>query len=232
MRTFLQGNPTVNAIVASVLMLAMLSATYFLFEPMVAHGIADSFTVRQEVSSEIAFQTNPDDVVMAGSLEGITGGTSHGTSTVAIKTNHPTGYNITIQFEDTVAMQGENIGSDIANYTPGTPGTPDYNFSIDANDAEFAFSVNSETDAGDVAALFEHNGSACNEAGSATLGHCWYGASDATAAVEIIDRPNATPGTGATSTVQFRVAIAANPSPAIETGWYNATATLTAVTNP
>jgi hypothetical protein len=235
MRTFLQGNPTVNAIVASVLTLAVLAATYFMFEPIAAYAVPDTFTVTQEITSEIAFKTLANDVTMTPAIQGITGGNAFGTSTVAINTNNPTGYNMTIAFATTTALQGENIGSDIDNYIPaGGAGDPDYNFAVGANDAEFGYTVRSVTTPLDVADMFQHNGSNNCDAGQTgtAAGHCWYNVANATDAVTIIDRPTATPGTGATSTIVFQVGVSANPSPAVQTGFYTATATLTALTNP
>jgi len=232
MHAFLRGNPTVNAIVASLLILTILSVSYFTFEPIVAYGITDNFTVEQQVTSEISWRTLAGDVTMTPTIAGLTGGNSYGTSTFAINTNNTTGYNMTLAFATTVAMQGENVTSDIDNYTPAVAGTPDYTFAVGVNDAEFAYSVNGVTTATDVDARFKHNGSACNTSTQTTVGRCWYGTAAAASAVTIINRSTATPGTGATSTLVFRVGITANPSPAIQTGYYTATATLTAVTNP
>lgn len=232
MHTFLRGNPTINAIVASLLILTFLAASYFVFEPIAAYGITDTFTVEQQVTSEISWRTLSNDVTMTPALQGLTGGNSFGTSTFAINTNNPTGYNMTLAFATNTAMQGENVSSDIDNYTPAVGGTPDYSFAVGANDAEFGYSVNGVTTPGDIDARFKNNGSACNTGSSATVGKCWYNTAAAASAVTIINRTTATPGTGATSTIVFQVGITANPSPAVQTGYYNATATLTAVTNP
>ncbi len=235
MRTFLQTNPTIAASVATVVTVAVLAATYFMFEPVVAYGIGDTFTVEQQITSEIAFKTAPNDVTMTPSIQGITGGNAFGTSTVAINTNNPTGYNMTIAFATTTALQGENIGSNIDNYIPaGGAGDPDYNFAVGANDAEFGYTVNSVTTPLDIADMFQDDGVSDCDAGETgtTAGKCWYNVANATDAVTIIDRPTATPGTGATSTIVFQVGVSANPSPAVQTGFYTATATLTALTNP
>lgn len=231
MHTFLKANPAVAAIVAATITFSVMTASYFIFEPVVAYGITDTFTIEQEVTSEISFKTLANDVVMTPDLAGITGGTAYGTSTVAITTNNPTGYVMSISFATLTAMQGENLNSDIDNYTPSVGGTPDFTFAVGANDAEFAYSVYSDTTPDDASQLFTNDGGACNTGTAETLYRCWYGAADATSLVQLIDRPNATPGTGATSTILFRVGITSNPSPAIETGFYNATATLTAVTD-
>lgn len=234
MQTFLQGNPTITALIASLLTVSVLLISYLAFEPIIAHGITDQFEITQEITSEISFRTNPNDVTMTPAIQGLTGGNAFGTSTVAINTNHPSGYNMTIHFATSTAMQGEGLNSDISNYTPAVGGTPDYNFSVGANSAEFGYTVNSETTAGDIDVRFKDNGSnACNGAFAGTqVGKCWYNVADATSPVGIINRTTPTPGTGATSTIVFQVGVTLNPIPAIETGFYTATATLTAVTNP
>jgi hypothetical protein len=229
MQAFLRGNPTINALVASVLLVTFLMVSFFLYEPLVAHGIVDTFKVTQQITSEISFKTAANDVTMSPALQGLTGGTAYGTSTVAITTNNPTGYNMTMAFATVTAMQGVGVSSDISNYTPSVGGTPDYNFSVGANAAEFGFTVNGVTTPGDIDVRFKDNGSACNGGFSGTTaGTCWYNAADATTPVGIINRTTAT---RATSTIVFRVGISANPSPAIQTGFYTATATLTALTN-
>jgi len=233
MQIFLKANPSLAALVASAVTLTILMASYFVFEPVVAHGISDTFEITQEVTTQISFKTEPNDVTMNQTIPGVDGGSAYGTSTVAIITNNPTGYYMTIQFATTTAMQGENLNSDINNYTPTVGGNPDFNFAVGAGDAEFGYTVNSVTTPGDIDVRFKDNGSnACNGGFSGTLtNRCWYGTADATSQVTIIDRETATPSTGATSTVVFRVGISPNPSPAIETGFYTATATLTALVN-
>ncbi|MFM2381745.1 MAG: hypothetical protein RLZZ76_512 [Candidatus Parcubacteria bacterium] len=231
MQILFYKNPTLNALTAAILTVGVLAVSFFAFEPSIAYGIADSFTVTQEVTSEISFKTAPNDVTMAPPLQGITGGNSFGTSTVAITTNNTTGYNMTIHFATTTAMQGIGVTSDIDNYTPSVGGTPDYNFSVGANDAEFAYTVNGVTTPGDIDARFKDNGSACNTGAGTSVGKCWYGTANAVTPVTIINRTTATAGTGATSTIVFQVGITSNPSPAIAEAFYTATATLTAVTN-
>lgn len=211
--------------------LIVVFASYFIFEPIIAHGIVDTFTVRQQITSEISFKTAPNDVVMTPSLQGITGGNSFGTSTVAITTNSPAGYVMTIAFATGTAMQGENIASDINNYTPTASGTPDFNFSVPAGSAEFGYTIDSVTTPGDIHARFKDSGAACNTGSGTLVGKCWYGNENATSPVTLISRTSATPGTGATSTIVFRVGVGVTPVPALQTGFYTATATLTALAN-
>jgi len=234
MQTFLQGNPTINALVASILTVAVLLTSYFFFEPLVAHGITDTFTVQQQITSEISWRTLANDVTMTPSLPGLSSGNSFGTTTVAVNTNNPTGYNMTIRFATTTAMQGENITSDIPNYiSNGGVNVPDFDWTLSANEAGFGYTVIGNTTPADIDQSFKSNGTdTCNTSTNTIVGTCWYNQTDASSTMQIINRTTATPGTGATSTIVFQVGIMSNPSPAIQTGFYNATATLTAVTNP
>lgn len=237
MHKFLSDNPAISALVASATLIALLTVSYFVFEPMVSYGATSSFTVTQQVTSELSFKTAPNNVTMTPSIPGLTGGTSHGTSTFNITTNNATGYNVTIQFSSTTAMKNKSSTSTsvIKNYNPAVGGTPDYNFTVAANSSAFGYTVNNVTKPSAITSMFKDNGSACNGGFTGTtVGKCWYnvGATgDARNTVTIINDASSTAATGATSTVVFQVGISANPSPAIQTGYYQATATLTAVTN-
>lgn len=234
MHAFLRGNPTVNAIVGSLTMLAILLASFSLFEPMVTHGQnpnPETITVNQEITSQIAFLTAAQDVVMSNSIQGLTGGTSYGTTTFNVTSNDPDGYTVTIAFSDAVAMQATGSASEIANYNPTAGGAlADYNFAVAAGATGFGYTVQNVTTPTDIDATFKDDGvSTCDGADTGTLvGHCWFNKDDATVAEQIINAAGATVGTGATSSVTFRVGVGANPVPALQTGWYVATATLTA----
>lgn len=237
MHIFLQGNPAVNAFVASVLAVALMLASFSLFEPVVTHGQVDSndFEVTQEIQSELSFLTQPGDVTMDDTISGLTGGNTFGTSTFNITTNDPDGYTVELRFASETAMVGENLNSNIPNYAPASAGDPDFDFDLDNGqngDAAFAYTVVGETNADDIDSRFNDDGSANCNTGSGTLqGHCWYGTADATNLVQIINADSATAGTGATSSLVFQVGVASNPSPALETGFYTATGTLTATVN-
>jgi hypothetical protein len=232
MRTFLEGNPTINAIVAAVAMVSLLLISYSAFEPIVAQGgtasTTDTFTVRQQIAGEISFTSPANDVTMTPSIGGILGGTAYGTSTFAVSTNNPTGYNITIRFASTTAMLQETGSSSIANYTPAG-GVPDATFAVGANTGEFGYTVNAPS--ASLPVHFNNNGGTCGEGTDATPNTCWWNQADATSARTIINSSVPTIPTGATTTLVFQVGITANPSPAIPAGFYTATATLTATEN-
>lgn len=229
MHVFLRGNPAVTAFTAAIGVVALLLASFSLFEPMVTHGQVNSgpFTVTQEVQSELSFLTDANDVTMSGAIQGITGGTAYGTSTFNITTNDPDGYVVTIAFSTTTAMQGIGLSSDISNFTPAVAGVPDQLFTVGANAAEFGYSVLGVTDPDSVDDSFKVSGGTCGS-GSNVSNQCWFNKSDATAAEQIVDADGATAGTGATTTIVFQVGVSPNPIPALETGFYIATATLTA----
>ena len=148
-------------------------------------------------------------------------------STFNVTTNDPDGYTVTIQFSTTTAMQGDGLNSDIDNYTPASAGVPDEDFSVPAGDAEFGYHVLGITTPGDIDASFKISGGTCGS-GTNTSGDCWYNRADATTTEQIVDASAATAGSGATTSLVFQVGVGANPVPALETGFYIATATLTA----
>ncbi|MCA9361264.1 hypothetical protein KC845_01760 [Candidatus Kaiserbacteria bacterium] len=232
MKPLIVKNSAQKAFVAAVLISALLFATFLTLEPtvMTAASATNDFTIRQQITGEISFINPADNVVMAGSIGGLLGGTSQGTTTVAVLTNNIDGYNMTIHFASTTAMLGETQGGSIANYAPAVAGNPDVNFIVPTGTAGFAYTAY-PTDTADAVQRFEVNTTCNNGAGTPTLGSCWYGAANATTPVTIVNRLNATPATGATTTIAFRVGVDANPSPAVPEDYYTATATLTATEN-
>lgn len=217
-----------NSLVASLLISALLLIAFFVLEPSVTSAIGDDFTVEQTISGEIAFATPANDVVMDNpTLGGVTGGLSRGTSTLAITSNSPTGYSLTMAFSSTTAMhKNGDPAVTIPNYAPGTPGTPE-NFSVAVGEAGFGYSVVAPS-AGDAGAKFKNSdGTTCNAGALNTYDVCWYNAADASAAVTLIT--SSAPATAATTSILFQVGIGANPVPEVPTGVYTATATLTAI---
>lgn len=227
MHVLLRGNPTLNAIVASVVTAALLLVSFSLFEPVVTYG-QETFTVNQEITSQISFLTPPDSVAMSGSIQGVTGGRAYGTTTFNISTNDPDGYTVNIVFSTSTAMVATSSTSTIPNYNPSAGGAlADQYFIVTAGTAAFGYTVQNETTPDDVDATFKNTGATCGS-GSQNIGECWYNKDDATSAEQIINASGPTVGTGATSSIQFQVAVGSNPNPALRTGWYVATATLTA----
>lgn len=202
-----------------VLLFAM---AFILLEPVITTAQTDQFTITQVVTAELSFVASTTDVTMAGTLAGITGGNATGTTQVVVLTNNTNGYAMDIAFSNTPAMRGNVSGSTgIRNY--GSTTEPTYLF-FGSTSAQFAYTVNSSTTA-DIDQSFKNNGTACNTGASYTANTCWMGATS-TSNFRIISR-NTAATTSATSTIQFKVNIPNNPSPAVNSDTYTATATLT-----
>lgn len=224
-----------NALIASILVSLLVLASFFVLEPSVGRAQlspqSDVFEVTQEITAEISFETTADDVVMSPSIASLTGGTSYGATDVVVNTNNSTGYRMTIAFSSTTAMIRDGGNGVIANYAPTVDGTPDYAFTTDTF-AQFGYTVTASTTSELDQSFLDNATNACNEAAGAdtsATSTCWMDPDDA--AEQIILTGSATPLSGSTSTIAFRVHVPSNPSPAVPTGFYTATATLTATVN-
>ncbi len=225
-----------QAFIAAALILVLAIFAFFTFEPSVGRALTDSFTVTQTISNEISFSTAATDVSMVGTITGLTGGISYGTTTVVVNTNNATGYNMSLHFSTTTsgeAMQASSTAY-INDYTPAggdvtSGGTPDHEWVDNASGqaAEFGYAVYASSTT-DVTAAFLTNGSACGS-GTNTSNRCW--ANPTTSPKSIINTVSPTPGSGSTTTIQFKIAAPNPPSPLLPSGTYLATGTLTAVTN-
>ncbi len=224
-----------SALIASLLMMALVLASFFILEPSVGRAQlspqSDTFEVTQEITAEISFETPAQDVTMAPSIASLTGGSSYGDTYVVVNTNNATGYNMTIAFSSTTAMTRDGGGGVINNYAPASDGTPDYSFTTDTF-AQFGYTVVASTTSELDQSFLDNASNACNQpAGTDTsaTSTCWMDPDDT--AEQIILTNSATPLSGSTTTIAFRVHVPANPSPAVPTGFYTATATLTATVN-
>jgi len=221
---------------AITLVVAMVSMfTFFTLEPVVGQSAEEIFEITQTVSGAISFLASTSPVTMIGSLDGLSGGTSYGTTTSRVRTNNSTGYNMTISFASTTGMIRDGGGGYINSYKYSST-TANYlaGFDITPSNAQFGFTVNA-SNTSEISDVFTHSGSLCGTSnnGSFTVNNCWRGASttDASATTELINSSGPTPALGSTTTVQFRVTIPNSPSPVVPDGTYTATATLTALDN-
>lgn len=221
------NQPIFNSFIVAVVVLACILVSFFILEPKVSRAIVDVHKITQSVTAEISFLAVPTDVVMSPALAGVTGGTAAGTSTVRVLTNNDTGYNMTLVFSSTTAMGRNGGGGSIRNYNPSGVGVPDFTFSTEVF-SQFAYTVTASTTA-DLATSFKDDGAACNTSTGDVANKCWLNPS--TTAKTIINRTTATLGSGATTSLAFRVHIPSNPVPAVQEGIYVATATLTALVN-
>lgn len=172
---------------------------------------------------------------MAGSIAGLTGGYATGTTVASINTNNATGYNMTLHFATNsvshamVASTTNPSSAYISNYTPASGGVPDFTWvdNTTGQSAEFGYTVRAST-TGEVDSSFMNNGSACAAGTTETNDRCWL---NPTTTPERIINSTASNGSS-TTTIKFKVAVPNAPSPALPSGFYIATGTLTATTNP
>jgi len=218
------------AFIASTCVVALLAVSYFIIEPQVgrAQDTSGPFTITQEIVGETSFLVDAANTTLTGSLNGITGGTANGSTSVSVRTNSPTGYTMSIAFFDNgsgQAMQGSSTDSDSIRDYPATGGQPTLTFSTASTSAVFGYTVRAVDDA-DLDQSFFNNGAACNAGGTsgATTTNCWM--EPLVSNFQIIDRDTEAP-TGATSTLYFRVHVPNNPTPGVVVDMYIATATLT-----
>jgi hypothetical protein len=212
----------IKSILVTVACVALLMASIMVFEPALGMAVTDTFTIQQTVSSEISFLVPAADVTMAGALAGITGGTATGTTFAVVRTNNNSGYTMDIAFSTSTALRGNTTNSQsIRDYVTVEP---TYAFTA-SSAALFAYTVSASTTT-DVDQSFLNDGSNCNTGSSSTLDTCWMGAS--TTNFRIVSRATEA-GTGATTTIKFKVHIPGTASPAVTEDTYTATATLTAL---
>lgn len=219
-----------HAGIAALLIVALGVTSFLAFEPTLSRGQTSNphnFTVTQQITNEISFLVEAADVTMTGSIAGLTGGYATGTTVVSVNTNNATGYNMTLAFSNTIAMQASSTAY-INNYTPASVNVPDYDWIENAagQAAEFGYTVRASS-SNEIDASFKNNGTLCNTGSSETDNKCWLNPS--TTPETIIN--SVAPNGSSTTTIKFKVAVPSNPSPALPSAYYVATGTLTATTN-
>ncbi len=223
------------ALLLTVFIGALGALTFFTAEPSIGRSAGEVFEVHQTVSGAISFLASSTDVTMVGTLDGLTGGTSYGTTTARVRTNNSAGYQMVVTFASTAPMIRDGGGGYISTYRYST-GTASYpsGFDTAVGNAQIGFTVNA-SNTSDISPVFTHSGTLCGTSnnGSFTVNNCWRGASstNVSASTQLILTSAPTPASGSTSTVQFRITIPNNPNPAVPDGTYTATATLTATDN-
>ena len=172
----------------------------------------------QQTVSAFLSLSGAADITMSPSIDGDTGGTANGSTTVTAITDSPAGYQLSIKSSANPSMQsGANT---IADYS--TAGVdPDFTFTTGAGDAHLGFSP----EGSDIPDRFKDNGASCNTGSGDTTLSCWDGLSTTNATIASASSSNSP--TGATTTVQFRIGIGASASQAA--GTYVATTTLTLI---
>lgn len=104
-----------------------------------------------------------------GSIGGLTGGTMSGTNSCTVITDNAGGYTMSIEADTNPAFT--SLTDDFANYSEGTLGVPDYNWTVASGNAEFGFNARGT----DLVQLFKDNNTdSCNiSSGSQTSDKCW-----------------------------------------------------------
>ncbi len=219
-----------SSFVAAVVIASLFMASFLTFEPQVGRAISSNFTIRQEITDEISFLVSAANVTMVGTIQGLTGGYATGTTFTVVRSNDPQGYTMTLGFSSTTAMSATSSGY-INNYTPAATSAPDFTWVDNSSGqaAEFGYTVSAST-TGEVDLSFRNNGSACNAGSNETADRCWQNPTTTAAAETIVSTTGAV--NSSTTTIKFKVAVPSNPSPALPSGFYVATATLTATNNP
>ncbi len=222
---------TYQAMAIAVLAVVVATSSFFFLEPQVGRAVTSGpFTIKQTITDEISFLVDAANVDATGTIAGITGGTANGTTTAVVRTNNSAGYTMSIAFYNNGtdnAMLGDVSASQSIRDYPATSSEPTYNFSTASTSAVFAYTVgaSNSTDLDD--SFLDDGSSVCNEvAGTYTAGKCWM--EPKTTGFQIINR-NSAATSGATTTISFRIHVPNNPTPALVTDTYTATATLTAL---
>lgn len=189
----------------------------------IATGLAtsSSYSLKggyQQMQEVFISLTAVSEVQMVPNLGGITGGTANGSTSVSVVTDSPSGYQLTIQAENSPAMRK---GSDtIADYLPIDNPNPDMSFTTDSNDVHFGFSPQGD----DVVTRWRNDTSDCAVGTNSTALTCWDGLSttEKVLAQGSVNHPD-----GATTTIYFRVGLGGGM--VVPAGDYYATTTLTAL---
>jgi len=222
---------TYQAVTGAIIVLVIIASSFFVLEPKVGQAIVGNpFTIKQTITDEISFLVQAANVVATGTIAGLTGGTANGTTTAVVRTNSANGYNMSIAFTNNGtdnAMLGDVSLSDAIRDYPASSSEPTFGFYTASTSSVFGYTVTADNPS-DVDQSFKHTGTDCNTGSSHTLYNCWM--EPRVAGFGIINR-NSPAGTGATTTIVFRVHVPNNPSPAVTEDVYTATATLTALNN-
>lgn len=174
----------------------------------------------QQLRESFISLTAPSTVNLLPALGGISGGVSNGSSTVTVLTDSPSGYQLSIEVENSPAMQ-KTATSTIADYVPASYPASDFGFSATpAGQAYLAFTVSGN----DAFSRFLNNGTACGVGSASTPETCWDGLSTTSKLIAIgsANQPN-----GEETKLYFRVGIGVDAM--VESGEYIATTTITAL---
>ncbi len=220
-----------NAFVATVLISLLAVSTFLAFEPSVGRSATSQFTVTQQITGDISVNVTNNAISMVGTVSGLTGGYATGTTQAIVITNNASGYYMTLAFSSTTAMKLNGASSTINDYSQ-VGAAPDFSWqdNVSGGAGEFGYTVIASSSA-DLDPSFKNDTSNCNVGSNMTADRCWATPSEG-AGEQIAITTTPTPASGSTTTIKFKVAVPNAPSPSLPSGFYVATGTLTALTNP
>jgi hypothetical protein len=176
---------------------------------------------QQMQESYISMSFSTPSVELLPSIGGLSGGMATGTVLITVITDNPAGYSLYVNASTSPTLESGSFG--FADYTPSTPGTPDFAWAISSLNSEFGFTPEGT----DIVQKFKDDSSHCATGTNDTVDKCWYNAS--TSAENISQRylPNHPAGTQ--TTLEFKAE--SGQSHFQEQGTYQATITSTLVAN-
>jgi len=181
----------------------------------------------QEMLEVYISVSSPDNIELSPSISGITGGTGDGSVTWRVIIDGPAGFDMKIKASTIPAMKLD-AGYYFSDYSPNSEGIPDYNWSVDSNQAEFGFTVGPETQEDTVQLFLDNTSNTCNQyGGSNTANKCWLNF-NGTSYIDIINRSTRTDLSGEDEVVKFR---AQSNGKFLKEGQYTATITTVVSSN-
>jgi len=174
----------------------------------VSTGASDSASYRlragyQEMLEVYLSVSAPDDASLTPAIPGITGGTADGSVTWKVIADGSSGFNMKVKASTIPAMKLD-AGYYFDDYTSGSEGVPDYNWSVDSNNAEFGFTVEPATGSDAVQSFLDNASSACNQPeGSQTVNKCWLDF-NGTENINVVNRAVRTSQSGEDEVIKFR----------------------------
>ena len=122
----------------SLVFLFLLPVSYVALEPTLADAVTDNVIVTLTVDAGISISDGAA-VTMSPNLSVSVMG-SIGSSTWTVITNDPDGYTLAVNDSTDPALKNGVVDS-FANYTEGTPGTPEEPWAVTSGNKEFGFSA-------------------------------------------------------------------------------------------
>lgn len=138
--------------------------------------------------------SNPDDLVLS-SIGGLTAQASEGTLSWLVKTDSPSGYELSINATTSPALH--SAYDSFEDYIPAGS-VPDYNFISPTDTSYFGFTP----EGSDVASLYRDQDFICGAGSNETTGKCWDGLSTTPKTIAVSSAPNHP--SGSTTTARFR----------------------------